>query len=305
MIGTCFLVSFLSASQDIVVDAFRRESLREEEFGLGSTVYVYGYRIAMFVTGGVAMILADHISWPSVYMSMAVCMAVGVVATFLADEPAMQHGAPKNFYESVVLPLKEFFQRKGVLSAFTVLSFIILYKIGEVMAGAMATPFYKALGFTNTEIGAIAKTWGFISLMVGGFFGGALILKVGLNRALLICGILQGLSTACIAFLATLGHSLWALTWVISFEDIASGMGTSAFVAFMATQTNTRFTATQYALLTSLMGVPRTLLAAPTGIWAEKMGWQTFFIFCALAAIPGILLLLHLSRANNNSSAPA
>lgn len=292
LIGACFLVCFLSASQDIVVDAFRRESLKDDELGMGSTVYVYGYRIAMWISGGLSFMLADALSWPVVYAIMALLMGVGIGATLAAEEPKIEGVPPRTFNDSVVLPLKEFFSRSGVLSALTVLVFILLYKVGDTMAGAMATPFYKAIGFTNLEIGAIAKTFGLVSALVGGFIGGAVILKIGIQRALILGGVLQAASTACFALLATIGPSKVALAWVIAFEDITGAMGTAAFAAFMAAQTNKRFTAFQYAILTSLMGVPRTFIAAPTGIWAENLGWQSYFLLCTVVAAPGLLLLL-------------
>jgi len=295
-IGACFLVAFMSASQDIVVDAFRRESLKDEELGLGSTVYIYGYRVAMWVSGGLAFMLADTLSWPMVYACMAGFMVVGIVATLIAREPVLRHAPPRTLDETLVQPFKEFFSRTSVTNAFAILTFILLYKVGDTMAGAMATPFYKSIGFSNAEIGAIAKTFGFFSSLVGGLIGGTMILKYGISKSLIICGFLQAASTACFAILANMGNSLWGLTWVIAFEDISSAMGTAAFTAYMASQTNTKFTATQYALLTSLMGVPRVFIAAPTGIWAEQMGWGGFFLFCTFAAIPGMLLLGYLLR---------
>jgi PAT family beta-lactamase induction signal transducer AmpG len=296
LIGACFLTCFLSASQDIVVDAFRRESLKDDELGLGSTVYVYGYRIAMWISGGLSFMLADSLSWPTVYYIMAGMMGVGVLATLAAKEPRIDGAPPRTFNDSVVLPLKEFFGRRGVLVALSVLVFILLYKVGDTMAGTMATPFYKSLGFSNLEIGAIAKTFGLVSALVGGFIGGAVILKIGITRALILGGILQAASTACFALLAVIGPSKLALGFVIAFEDITGAMGTAAFTAFMAAQTNKRFTAFQYAILTSLMGVPRIFIAAPTGIWAEKLGWAPYFLLCTVVAAPGLLLLLFLLR---------
>lgn len=302
LIGMCFLICFLSASQDVVVDAFRRESLKDEELGLGSTIYVYGYRIAMWISGGLAFILADLLSWPTVYALMAGLVSVGVIATLCADEPKVDGPPPRTLEETVVLPLEEFFSRSGVAAGLTVLVFVLLYKVGDTMAGNMATPFYKALGFSNAEIGTIAKTFGLFSAMVGGFLGGAVILKIGIKRALILGGVLQAASTACFAVLARIGYSPLALTWVIGFEDVTGAMGTAAFVAFMAAQTNKRFTATQYALLTSLMGVPRIFIAAPTGIWAEQMGWERFFLFCTVAAVPGLLLLLYMLSSKKFNS---
>ncbi len=292
LMGACILVAFLSASQDIVIDAYRRESLKDEELGFGSTVYITGYRIAMLVSGGLAFVLADKISWPGVYLLMGALMSVGILATLFGDEPKMEFAPPKTLRETVWLPLQEFFSRKGFLWAFGILSFILLYKVGDTMAGAMATPLYKELGFTNEEIGYVAKMFGLAIAIGGGFIGAALILKVGINRALLICGVLQALSTLGYAILTQIEKSFIALGAVIAFEDLTGSMGTAAFAAYMATQTNKRFTAYQYALLTSIMGVPRVFLTAPTGIMVERMGYNSFFLFCTFAAIPGLLLLI-------------
>ncbi|RZA08465.1 MAG: MFS transporter [Proteobacteria bacterium] len=310
LIGGCFLVSFLSASQDIVVDAFRRESLRDEELGMGSTVYIYGYRIALWVSGGLAFILADKLSWPVVYAAMAGGIAIGMIATLMAEEPKITGTKPRTFNESVTVPLKEFFGRKGVLSALTVLVFILLYKLGDTLAGAVAVKFYKDLHYSNAEIGTIAKTFGFASAMVGSFIGGAMILKIGIRYVLLVGGILQAFSTGCLALLPSFGHSELALAWVIGFEDVSAAIGTAAFAAFMATQTNKQYTAFQYAILTSIMGVPRTLLAAPAGIWAESLGYEAYFTICMVVAAPGLLLLLLMLRSSHfqtevKSDAPA
>lgn len=299
LIAGCFLMSFLSASQDIVVDAFRRESLKDEELGLGSTVYIYGYRIALWASGGLAFILADTLSWPVVYMIMAAGIGVGVLATAAAEEPAIEGRAPRTFEESVTIPLKEFFGRKGPLAALTVLGFILLYKVGDTMAGAVAVKFYKDLSYSNAEIGTIAKTFGFASAMLGSFLGGVLILKIGIRYVLLLGGVLQALSTGCLALLPSFGHSELALAWVIGFEDVSAAIGTAAFTAFMATQTNKRYTAFQYAILTSIMGIPRTILAAPAGIWATNLGYETFFLTCMVVAAPGLLLLLLMLKSRH------
>lgn len=286
------LVSFFSASQDIVVDAYRRESLREEELGLGSSFYVYGYRIAMWISGALAFILADQVSWPTVFKIMAVVMSIGMLTTFFAEEPAQQEAPPRNFKEAMWGPLAEFFRRP---EAWIVLAFILLYKLGDTLAGAMATPFYIKLGFTNTDIGAIAKTFGFFSALAGGLVGGLFILKYRVNKALWVFGVLQALSTFGFAALSQIGAERWALACVIAFEDFSGGLGTAAFTAFMAAQTNRRFTATQYALLTSLMAFSRTFITMPTGFMAESWGWFNYFFFCAVIAVPGMLLLLKLA----------
>jgi PAT family beta-lactamase induction signal transducer AmpG len=284
-----FIVTFFSASQDIVVDAYRREDLADKELGLGSSLYVNGYRLGMLLASGGGLIMADHMSYSIVYMIMAACMLPGVVTTFLTPEPATPLGKPQSMKEAVIDPLVEYFARQGAL---WILAFVLLYKIGDTMASAMTTPFYLDIGFTKTEIGAVVKLFGFWATIIGSLLGGLLMLRLGISRSLWVFGFLQAVSTAGFAVLARIGHSLPALSAVIGFENLSGGMGTAAYVAFMASITNKKFTATQYALLSSLMGVPRVMASAPTGYFAKYMGWFSFFIACALIAIPGMLLLL-------------
>jgi PAT family beta-lactamase induction signal transducer AmpG len=291
------LISFFSASQDIAVDAYRRETLSDNELGMGSTLYIYGYRIAMLLAGALALFLADHISWNLVYLLMAASMSVGIATTLLSPEPDVGVEPPKTLKESVVLPFREFFKRRGAIA---ILLFVLLYKMGDNIAGAMTTPFYLIIGFTKTEVAAIAKTLGLFSTLAGAFVGGAVILRVGIYRSLWIFGIMQALSTGFFAILAQAGPKNWILAFVIGYEDFSSGMGSAALIAFSASLCNKRFTATQYALLSSLMGVPRALFATTTGYLAESLGWTWFFIVCALMAVPGLLLLLYLSPKNQN-----
>lgn len=291
------LMSLFSATQDIVVDAYRRETLEDEELGIGSTLYIYGYRTAMWVSGGLALMAASYMSWNMVFLVMAGIMAVCIIPTLLADEPKLQGAPPKTMKEAVIAPLAEFFRRRD---AWLVLAFVLFYKMGDTLAGAMATPFYLKIGFSLMDVGVIAKTFGFFSLLGGLFLGGVIILRWGIERSLWVFGILQALSTAGFAVLAQVGPSIGLLTWVIAFEDLTGGMGTAAFTAFMAAQTNKRFTATQYAVLSSLMGVPRVIFSSFTGIMAESMGWQGFFIFCTLAAVPGMLLLMYMISPSNH-----
>lgn len=284
-----FLVTFFSASQDIVVDAYRREDLTDEELGLGSSLYINGYRIGMLLASGGGLIMADYMSFSKVYMVMAACLLPGVLTTILAREPATPAGTPQTLREAVIQPLVDYFRRQG---ACWILAFILLYKIGDTMASAMSMPFYLDLGFSKTEIGTVVKLFGFWATVVGGLGGGLIMLRLGISRALWIFGFLQAVSTAGFALLARLGPSLPALSGVIAFENLSSGMGTAAYVAFMASITNKKFTATQYALLSSLMGIPRVVASAPTGFIAKNMGWEAFFILCTLVAIPGLLLLI-------------
>jgi PAT family beta-lactamase induction signal transducer AmpG len=283
------LVTFFSASQDIVVDAYRREDLPDEELGLGSSFYINGYRVGMLLASGGGLILADHVSFSTVYLIMAACMLPGVLTTFFAPEPEIAAGTPESLKDAVLCPLIDYFSRKGAL---WILAFILFYKIGDTMASAMTTPFYLDIGFSKTEIGAVVKLFGFWATIIGSLIGGVLMLRQGIYRSLWIFGFLQALSTAGFALLARIGHSISALSAVIAFENLSSGMGTAAYVAFMASITNKKFTATQYALLSSLMGVPRVLASAPTGFFAKSFGWENFFIFCTLIAVPGMLLLL-------------
>ena len=284
-----FLVTFCSASQDIVVDAYRREDLSDEELGLGSSLYIYGYRAGMLLASGGGLILADHISFSLVYLIMAASLIPGMAATVLTPEPEKAQGQPTTLVQAVFDPLREYFSREGAL---LILLFIMCYKIGDTMASAMTTPFYLDIGFSMTEVGAVVKLFGFWATLAGTFIGGILMLKLGINRSLWIFGGLQALSTAGFAWLAVVGHNIGLLSGVIAFENLSSGMGTAAYVAFMAALTDKRFTATQYALLSSLMGIPRVIASAPTGFFAKHLGWEGFFIFCALIALPGMALLI-------------
>jgi PAT family beta-lactamase induction signal transducer AmpG len=287
-----FVVTFFSASQDIVVDAYRREDLSNAELGLGSSLYINGYRVGMLLASGGGLILADHLPYAMVYLIMALCLLPGVLTTVLAREPEADAGTPGSLKEAALMPLAEYFSRHGAL---WILAFILFYKIGDSMATTMTTPFYLDIGFTKSEIGTVVKLFGFWATVAGGLAGGVLMIRLGINRSLWIFGFLQAASTAFFAVLARVGHSVPLLTGVVTFENFSSGMGTAAFVAFMASITNKKFTATQYALLSSLMGVPRVVASAPTGYLAKIIGWPSFFIFCALIAVPGLILLLKIS----------
>lgn len=294
-----FLVTFFSASQDIVVDAYRREDFPDEELGLASSLYINGYRVGMLLASGGGLIMADHMPFSSVYLIMAACMLPGLVTTLLAHEPKITHGTPRSMREAVFDPMVEYFTRQG---AIWVLAFILFYKIGDTMAGAMTTPFYLDIGFSKTEIGTVVKLFGFWATIAGALIGGVLMLRLGINRSLWVFGFLQAISTACFAILARIGYSVAVLSGVIAFENLSSGMGTAAYAAFMASITNKRFTATQYALLTSLMGIPRVMASAPTGFFAKNLGWESFFIVCTLIAVPGMLLLFKVAPWNSGQA---
>ncbi len=287
------LVAFFSASQDIVVDAYRRESLTDLELGLGSAMYVNGYRVGMLLAGGGGLILADWLSFPQMYRLLAGFMAACVLVSLAAPEPPLPAGGPRSLTEAVVLPFRDYFTREG---AWLALAFILLYKLGDTLASAMTTPFYLDLGYSKSEIGAVVKLFGFWATIAGATLGGIWILRIGLRRALWLFGIGQMVSTLGFVVLAGLPPSLPALAAVIAIENLTGGLGTAAFVGFMGALTDRRFTATQYALLSSLMGVPRVLAAAPTGWLAQTLGWSTFFLCCALIALPGLALLRWMRR---------
>jgi len=291
--AAALLVAFFSATQDIVIDAYRRESLTDDELGLGSALYVNGYRVGMLLAGGGGLILADLIGFGPMYRLMAVIMAACILVTLLAPEPPLAEGRPTTLMEAVFLPFRDYFTRDG---AWLALAFILFYKIGDTMASAMTTPFYLDLGYSKTEIGTVVKLFGFWATIAGGTLGGIWILRIGLNRALWLFGLGQMVSTLGFVVLAGLAPTAVALATVVALENFTAGLGTAAFVGFMGALTDRRFTATQYALLSSLMGVPRVLASAPTGWLAEWLGWQGFFLLCTLIAIPGLMLLRWITR---------
>jgi len=288
-----FSVAFFSASQDIVVDAYRTEVLEPAEYGAGAGVYIMGYRLAMLISGAVALILSDHLSWREVYLFMAATMGVGVIATITATEPKVSSPPPKSIREAVVEPFVDYFKRSGALE---ILGFIILYKLGDVATGMMTTPFMIQVGFTRTDIGAVNKGFGLIATIIGGLAGGALMMRLGLKRSLWVFGGLQAGSNLMFMLLAIAGKNYPVMVTAIAIENLSGGLGTAAFSAFLMSQCNQRFTATQYALLTSLMAVARVLIGAPTGWMAKNLGWETYFLVTTLLAIPGLLLLLRYDR---------
>lgn len=292
------LVALFSASQDIVIDAFRREILSDNELGLGNSIHVNAYRIAGLVPGSLALILADHMAWSTVFFIVALFMLPGIAMTLLVSEPQTA-SVPKTLKASVVEPFKEFIHRQGWQAAGMVLLFILLYKLGDSMATALATPFYIDMGFSKTDIGTIAKGSGLAMQIAGAFVGGLWMLKLGINRALWVFGVAQAVAILGFAWLAYAGpfSSIGAaersmLAVVIGAEAFGVGLGTVAYVAYMARETNPAYTATQLALFTSLSAVPRSVFNALTGGMVESLGWVNFFYVCTLLAIPGMLLLL-------------
>jgi MFS transporter, PAT family, beta-lactamase induction signal transducer AmpG len=300
------LVALFSASQDIVIDAFRREILSDEELGLGNSIHVNAYRVAGLVPGSLALILSDHLPWSSVFWIVALFMIPGMLMTLFASEPHRAL-APKSLYASVVEPFTEFIQRAGLKHALLVLLFILLYKLGDSMATALATPFYIDMGFSKTDIGAIAKGSGLVMQIIGAFIGGLWMLKIGINRGLWVFGFAQLFTILGFAWLAHAGPFIdigvierGMLAVVIGAEAFGVGVGTVAYVAYMARETNPAYTATQLALFTSLSAVPRSVFNALTGGMVEALGWEVFFYVCTLLAIPGMLLLFKIAPWNAN-----
>jgi PAT family beta-lactamase induction signal transducer AmpG len=283
-------IAFISATQDIASDAYRTDVLTKLEMGAGAAVFILGYRIALLVAGALALILADRLPWSSVYLIMAGTMVIGIFATLFAPEPK-EISPPASLAEAVFLPFGEFFQRKGVMRGLLILLFITLYKLGDALLSNMTTPFLLQTGFTKTDIGAIQVGMGLIATIVGALLGGSILSRIGINRSLWVFGILQAVSNLAYFCLAYLGKNYQAMVLAINIEQFCGGLGTAAFVAFLMSLCNQRFSATQYALLSSLMAVSRDILSAPGGAIAEVTGWSTFFLITIVAAVPGLLLL--------------
>ncbi len=289
------LVTFFSASQDIIIDAYRRESLLDEEQTLGASAYVLGYRIGALAAGAGGLILADYISYQLVYIFMAAVMFIGVFATIIADEP-LQEEEPKSLRDAIINPFTEFFNRKGYNSAILILMFILLYKVGDTMAHSLSTNFYLDIGFTKSQIGTVVKIFGLVATLIGAFLGGLISLRIGLYKSLIIFGLFQAVATLGFAVLAAMGNYISLLMIVISLENLAAGMGYTAYLAFIANMTNKEFTATQFALMTALMSIPRTFFSGSSGYLVELMDWEIYFIFCSLIAIPALIILMKIKQ---------
>ena len=294
-------VTFFSASQDIVSDAYRRESLSDNEQVLGASSYVLGYRIGMLSAGAGGLILADLMSYQFVYLIMALVMIGGVLITLIADEP-VNFSEPSTFLDAVRNPFVEFFKRHGdsinnnISIPILILLFILLYKVGDTMAHSLSTNFYLEMGYTKTEIGTVVKVFGLIATLVGAFIGGLLSIKIGLYKSLVSFGIFQAIATLGFAILAVSTKSLMLLASVITLENLAAGMGYTAYLAFIANMTNKQFTATQFALMTAIMSLPRTLFSGSSGFLVEILGWEYYFIFCSLIAFPALIILRNLRK---------
>ncbi|MFN8847272.1 MAG: AmpG family muropeptide MFS transporter [Bdellovibrionales bacterium] len=301
MAALCVLIAFFSATQDIAIDAYRREILKDEEMGIGSSLTQYGYRIAMLISGGIGIGLVGsdflNLSWNGLYVMMGIIMMATTAITFLAPEPkGDDHFTPKSLKEAIIEPFHEFFTRDKAL---IVLLFVFLFKLGDALSASMLNPFYVAMGYTNADIGVIAKTVGMTSSLVGLFVGGVLLFKLGILRSLWIFGILQALSTAGFSIITFTGPEKWALALAVVFEDISSGMGSAAFIAYLSTITDKRFTGTQFALLSSLATIGRNFFSGFTGDMVKALDWAMYYWVCAIIAIPGLVMLWYIQKTHS------
>lgn len=304
MAGLALLVAFLSASQDIVIDAYRVELLGERQQGAGAAAVVVGYRVAMLLAGAGALVVAEFAGWFWAYAAMAACLVIGMATVLLAPEPEaggtndhVHPAGPAAWLKAAVLdPFADFLHRDGPGTALLILLFIMLYKLGDALLGTMTNPFYVEIGFTKPEVATIVKGYGLVATLIGGFLGGVVVNRRGIVPALWICGLIQLASNLIFVLQAWVGHDLAMLAVTISVENLAGGMGTAAFVAYLSSLCNISYTATQYALLSSFMAQARTTLSAGGGFLADSMSWVQFFLVTTAAAIPGLLMLLWLQR---------
>ena len=296
------MVGIFSATQDILLDAYRRELLPDRELGLGNSIHIQAYRISGLVPGALGLILADLVSWDVVFAVMAAFMFVGIILTLAIDEALKEPQAPATMRAAVVEPFREFFTRRGVGGALLVLTFMLLYKLGDNMATALATPFYVDMGFELTEIGIVAKNAALWPSIIGGMLGGLLMVKIGINRALWLFGVVQVVTIVGFIWLSTVGDNLIVLAVVISMEYLGVGLGTAAYVAFIMRETNPAMAATQLALFTAITAVPRTVATAITGDLVAWLGWTEFFVLCTIIALPGMVLLLWVAPFNDTAT---
>jgi PAT family beta-lactamase induction signal transducer AmpG len=294
-------VAFVSASQDIVFDAYRTDLLKPDERGLGVATWVMGYRLAMVVSGSVALVLADRVGWSVTYLCMAGLMVLGTITILLSPEPTDSQQGPRSMQEAVLGPLKEFFARPMALA---MLALIVLYKLGDAFAGALTTPFLiRGLDFSSTDVGVI-RVFGLGSTILGAFIGGILMPRLGLFRSLLAFGMLQALSNLSFLVLFWMGKNYAAMAFAVGFENLTGGMGTAAFVSLVMSLCDHRYTATQFALLSSVEAIGRVFLGWPAAKLVGLVGWGTFFVVTFVAAVPGLWLLWRLRKPVENNISP-
>ncbi len=298
------LMSFLSASLDVVIDAYRREILPDAELGLGNSIHVNAYKIAGLVPGALSLFLADHLPWSIVFVITALFMLPGLAMVLLVREPEIRALPPRTLAAAVIEPFREFLNRNGFASALTVLAFIFFYKLGDSLATSLATKFYLDMGFTRTEIAVVAKNAALWPSIVGGLAGGLWMVRLGINRALWIFGFAQLIVIPGFVWLSIVGHDLFTLAIVVGAEAFGIGLGTAAFVAYIARTTHPAYTATQLALLTALAAVPRTVINSSSGYLVDSLGWTNFFWLCTALAVPGMLLLFRIAPWHGDVTGP-
>lgn len=291
MAALAVVIAFCSASQDIVFDAWKTDVLAAEERGTGAAISVLGYRLGMLVSGGLALWLADRwLGWQGMYWLMAALLIPCIIATLLAPDPSDVIPVPKTLEQAVAAPLRDFFGRNN---AWLILLLIVLYKLGDAFAMSLTTTFLiRGVGFDAGEVGMVNKTLGLFATIVGALYGGVLMQRLTLFRALLIFGVLQGVSNAGYWLLSITDKHLFSMATAVFFENLCGGMGTAAFVALLMTLCNKSFSATQFALLSALSAVGRVYVGPIAGWFVEAHGWPAFYLFSVVAAVPGILLLL-------------
>jgi len=287
-------VAITSATFDIAVDAWRAEALEQKFLGLGNSIHITAYRVAMLVSGGLATILAQLVGWRSSYLLMAALTCLGMVGTWLALNTDAVARAPRTLQEAITGPLRDLLQRRGIGY---LLTFAIFYKLGDWLAESMTMPFLlRGMGFSKLQIGTVQKTTAMLAIILGGLLGGWMLTRMSLRKALWICGFVQAGSILGFWAISLLGRHLPLLVAANALENLAYGMGGSAFAALLMGSCNRSYTGTQYALFSALMALPRTLFAGFTGFAAARVGWTLYFPLCAAAAIPGLLLLLLYDR---------
>ncbi|MBI1861407.1 MAG: AmpG family muropeptide MFS transporter [Deltaproteobacteria bacterium] len=301
VVFVAFMIAFFSASQDVVIDAYRIDILRAEERGAGASMVMIGGRLAFLTAGALALVLADHLPWHQVFMVMAACLLIGLLTSIFSPNPEVPVEEPKSLKQAVVEPFVSFFKTPG---AGYVMAFLVTYKLADLLASALLTPFLLEVGFAKTDIGAVNKVFGMLSAMAGGLVCGAVIPKFGVYRSLWVFGLLQAASNFVFVGLALHGHSYPWMVAAIGVENFCGGMGTAALVAYIMSLCDRRFSATQFALLSSLTATARTVFASGTGFAANYLGWPKYFFFAALCAAPGLWLLSKLRNLDETPSTP-